>query len=61
MNISVLVSLFIIIFLIVTPAGAVFGLKTLNFVQLIICLIISLSIIPANELFKRLITLIHTK
>lgn len=61
MNMSVLVSLFIIIFLIVTPAGAVFGLKTLNFVQLIICLIISLSIIPANELFKRLVRLIPAK
>ncbi len=57
MNMSVLVSLFIIIFLIITPAGAVFGLETLNFIQLIICLGISLSVVPANELFKRLIKL----
>ncbi len=61
MNMSVLISLFIIIFLIVTPAGTVFGLMTLNFVQFIICLIVSFSIIPANELFKRLIRLIPTR
>lgn len=61
MNISVLISLFIIIFLVVTPAGALFGLETLNFVRLMVCLIISLSIIPANEVFKRLVRLIPTK
>lgn len=59
MNASILVTLFIIIFLITTPAGAVFGLQALNFIQLLICLCVSLSIIPANELFKRLIKLIH--
>lgn len=61
MNISVLVSLFIVIFLIVTPAGAVFGLQTLNFLQFIICLGVSLSVIPVNELFKILIKFIPVK
>lgn len=59
MNASILVTLFIIIFLITTPAGALFGLQALNFIQLLICLCVSLSIIPANELFKRLIKLIN--
>lgn len=55
MNISVLISLLIIIFLIVTPAGVVFGLHAMSFVQFIICLGVSLTIIPVNEIFKLLL------
>ncbi len=52
MNLAVLISLFIIIFLVVTPAGVVFGLTSLNFVQFIVCLAVSLTVIPINEAFK---------
>ena len=52
MNYSVIITTFIIIFLILTPAGALFGLETLNFLQFIICLGISFTIIPFTELVK---------
>ena len=52
MNYSVIITTFIIIFLVLTPAGALFGLETLNFLQFIICLGISFTIIPFTELVK---------
>ncbi|MBQ6847743.1 MAG: cation-translocating P-type ATPase [Clostridia bacterium] len=58
MNISVLVSLFVIIFLILTPAGVVFGLEALTLTQFLLCLVMSLLIIPFNEIVKSLINII---
>lgn len=52
MNISVLVTLFIVLFLIFTPAGAIFGLTGLSFVEFIICLFLALAIIPFSEIIK---------
>ncbi len=52
MNISVLVSLFVIIFLILSPAGVVFGLQALSFVEFLACLGLAFLIIPLTELVK---------
>lgn len=52
MNYSAIVTLFIIIFLLFTPAGQLFGLTVLSFKQFVICFGLALSIIPAVELFK---------
>ena len=55
MNMATLVAFFIVVFLVLTPAGALFGLQCLKFVDFIICLVLSLIIIPITELFKVLI------
>ncbi len=52
MNMSVGVVLFIMLFLLFTPAGFIFGLKILSVGQFIICLLLSLSIIPITEILK---------
>ena len=52
MNISVGVTLFIMLFLIFTPAGALFGLNVLSFSQFIVCLALAFAIVPATELLK---------
>lgn len=52
MNSSALITLFILIFLLFTPAGYVFGLQMLTFSQFIICFALAISVIPAVELFK---------
>ena len=61
MNYSVILTLFILIFLVLTPAGFVFGLRILNFGQFIVCLLLSISVIPVFELLKILIDLINKK
>ncbi len=55
MNFSAFISIFITIFLVVTPSGALFGLGQLNFLQLLICLCLSLVIIPITEVTKLII------
>ena len=55
MNMATLVAFFIVVFLCATPAGALFGLQCLKFVDFIICLVLSLMIIPITELFKILV------
>jgi len=52
MNISVAVTLFIMLFLLFTPAGALFGLTSLSFNQFSICFALSFAIIPITELLK---------
>jgi Ca2+-transporting ATPase len=52
MNFAVGVTLFIILFLVLTPAGFVFGLNILTVSQIFICLFLALSIIPFSELLK---------
>lgn len=52
MNISVIVTLFVMIFLIFTPAGALFGLTNLSFAQFMICLSLAFAIIPISEIIK---------
>ncbi len=55
MNISIGVTLFIMLFLIFTPAGFVFGLEILTIPQFVLCLLLSLIIIPVTEILKYLI------
>ena len=55
MNISVVVTLFIMLFLIFTPAGSLFGLTKLTFANFIICLCLSIAIIPVCEILKVII------
>lgn len=52
MNLSAILTLFIIVFLILTPAGYLFGMTVLSFKQLMICLLLSFMIIPFCELLK---------
>lgn len=52
MNYSVLITLFVMLFLIFTPAGFLFGLTILSFKQFIICLLLSFAIIPVAEGLK---------
>lgn len=52
MNFSILITLFILLFLCFTPAGVVFGLEVLTFNQFLLCFACSVSIIPFCELEK---------
>lgn len=52
MNISLLITVMVVLFLVMTPAGAVFGLVKLTFAQLIACLIISILVLPFGEAVK---------
>ena len=52
MNFSAIITMFIVIFLVLTPAGALFGLEAMNFLQFIICLGISFTVVPFTELIK---------
>lgn len=52
MNFSILITLFILLFLCFTPAGVVFGLEVLTFKQFLLCFGCAISIIPFCELEK---------
>ncbi|MBQ2135416.1 MAG: cation-transporting P-type ATPase, partial [Clostridia bacterium] len=52
MNLSSMLSVFIVIFLSFTPAGFVFGLTILSFGQFLISLALAALVIPASELVK---------
>ena len=52
MNFAVAVTLFVMMFLIFTPAGAVFSLKILKFSQFIVSFLLALIIIPVTEVTK---------
>ena len=52
MNYSVGITLFVMLFLIFTPAGFLFGLKILNFKEFIISFALALLIIPVTEILK---------
>ncbi len=52
MNYSLGITLFIILFLIFTPAGFLFGLKILSFKEFVISFSLSLLIIPVSEVLK---------
>lgn len=49
---SSLLALFIVFFLVLSPAGAVFGLKVLKFKNFAYAVLLALSIIPYSEIFK---------
>lgn len=61
MNYSIGITLFIILFLIFTPAGFLFGLTILNLSQFVLCLILSIAIIPFTELLKFILRKISYK
>ncbi len=52
MNFSVLITLFIILFLIFTPAGFIFNMNILTFGQFAVCFALSVAIIPFTEILK---------
>ena len=52
LNLSAALTLFIVIFLVLTPAGYLFGMTTLNLNQLAISLLLSFLIVPLCELLK---------
>lgn len=52
MTVSTILIIFIILFLALTPAGAVFGLSMLSIKHLLIGLVLSVSIIPFGEILK---------
>lgn len=52
MNYSIGITLFIILFLIFTPAGFLFNFTILSFGKFIICLALSIAIIPFTEILK---------
>ncbi len=52
MNISVIISSFVLIFLVLTPAGTIFGLSALKFGEFLICLFISFTVVPFTEVLK---------
>ncbi len=54
MNLSTLLTAFILIFLSLTPAGAVFGLEALSFAEFMISLLLALAIVPFCEVLKLL-------
>ena len=52
LNLSAILTLFILIFLMLTPAGYVFGMTVISFKQFIICLLLAFAIVPVTELIK---------
>ncbi len=54
MNYAVILTVFIVLFLVFTPAGSLFGLTTLSFGQFVTALLLALVIIPVTEITKRL-------
>ena len=54
MNYSIAITLFVLLFLIFTPAGFLFGLTILSAKQFIICFAFALSVIPITEGLKLL-------
>ena len=56
MNYSVFVTLFIIMFLLFTPVGFLFGLGILTFGQFVTCLALSVAVIPFSEILKFALT-----
>lgn len=61
MNFTSVLVLFISIFLVVTPAGAVFGLAVLKANQFFLSLLLALSIIPISEIKKIAMRIIVAK
>ena len=52
LNLAAALTLFIIIFLVLTPAGYVFGMTTLTFKQFALSLLLSFLIVPMCEVIK---------
>ena len=52
LNLSAILTLFILIFLMLTPAGYVFGMTVISAKQFFICLLLAFAIVPVTELIK---------
>lgn len=52
LNLSAILTLFILIFLMLTPAGYVFGMTVISGKQFFICLLLAFAIVPVTELIK---------
>ena len=61
MNFTSVLVLFISVFLVLTPAGAVFGLTTLKLGQFLLSLLLAVIIIPISEVKKFVMVKIVTK
>ncbi len=55
MNSALGVTLFIILFLIFTPAGFLFGLTVLEFSKFIVCFLLAFAVVPFTEILKLLL------
>ena len=52
MNYTAILSIFITLFLVVTPAGYIFGLTTLSGSRLVYSILLALSVVPYCEIRK---------
>lgn len=52
MNMSVGITVFVMLFLIFTPAGLLFGLTMLSFSKFLLCLALAFAIVPVTEILK---------
>jgi len=52
-------ALFIVIFLLLTPAGYVFGMTVLSFKQFMFCVMLSVLVIPFCEILKLIKHIAH--
>ena len=52
LNLSAILTLFILIFLMLTPAGYVFGMTVISLKQFLICLLLAFVIVPVTEIIK---------
>ena len=59
MNFSAVLALFIVIFLLLTPAGYVFGMTVLSFKQFMLCVLLSVLVIPFCEILKLIKHIAH--
>lgn len=59
MNFSAVLALFIVIFLLLTPAGYVFGMTVLSFKQFMLCVMLSVLVIPFCEILKLIKHIAH--
>ena len=59
MNFSAVLALFIVIFLLLTPAGYVFGMTVLSFKQFMFCVMLSVLVIPFCEILKLIKHIAH--
>jgi len=61
MNLSIIITIFVMVFLLFTDAGFVFGLVSLTKNQFISCFMLSVSVIPVVEILKVLLNFIFKK
>ena len=61
MNFSTVITLFICVFLVLTPAGYIFGLSILTTKQFIYSILLALAILPYSEIKKLIMKQIEVR